>query len=349
MHIYIDESEMEGNILLGAILVPDRHRYALERRLNDLRRRMLREMQILGYPILDSAQAALDRTSRQRTERVRLSAGGLPEIHAAELWAGDQVFWQQRDGTDALFHRHLQWLRAALDLMDGFGITYHTNSLTAVQERGKLTDREGDVFARLQPVLTKDISAKKFRKLQDDPFVRMLFGLMQALEQQGRGEGWTYQLVCDRGKKNEMFKTFETFETLKQHGRWRNLISTDFQDSSENALLQLCDAVTYVHAKARWLPAEHRHKALAQQLYRRSLRGQLSKGTADYFSNQDYNFADIVQANATKSSFAIGFRGAENTCPPHKRNGLKNNHFRWIAVRWAEVCIRCGRTTPPGW
>lgn len=88
--------------MLGAVIVPDRHRYTLERRLMDLRCRLLREMQQHRYPILNAAEAGKDKTSRQRTERARLAAGGLPELHAAELWSGDQVFWMERDGTPAL-------------------------------------------------------------------------------------------------------------------------------------------------------------------------------------------------------------------------------------------------------
>lgn len=84
-HIYVDESEISGNLMLGAVLVPDKHRYAADRHLTTLRRKMLRVMHAERYPILDPERAGQDRTSRQRTERARLAAGGLPEIHAAEL------------------------------------------------------------------------------------------------------------------------------------------------------------------------------------------------------------------------------------------------------------------------
>ncbi|GHF58158.1 hypothetical protein GCM10017781_38000 [Deinococcus metalli] len=47
-HIDIDESEIGGHILPGAVVVPERHRYAAQRRLMDLRQRMLRETRMHG-------------------------------------------------------------------------------------------------------------------------------------------------------------------------------------------------------------------------------------------------------------------------------------------------------------
>ncbi|WP_344870160.1 DUF3800 domain-containing protein, partial [Deinococcus aetherius] len=273
MHVYIDESEMLGDIALGAVVVPDRHRYTVERRLSDLRRRVLREMRTLGYPILDPALAAADRTSRQRTERARLAAGGLPELHAAELWTGDEVFWMERDGTERLFERHLKWLRAALALVGEFDITYRINYLSAeAQALHQSGAPETDLYAYLGSFLTRDVSPKRLRQLQNDVFVRLLFALMQDLDLESQQGGWRCAVTCDRGKRNEIFKSFQTFETLKKYGYWKNMTAPDFQESHENPLIQLADIVTYVHTKANALPEGHRHKEVAVRMYLRYLK-----------------------------------------------------------------------------
>lgn len=256
-HIYIDESEIEGNIILGAIVVPSKRTYAAERRITDLRKRVLREMQLHDYPILRPPEEGQKQKSRLKTERARLAAGGLPEIHAAELWSGDVVFWKKRDGTDILIKRHRKWLEQCLALVTEFDVTYRRNVLTvAAQERLK-THPEVSIYQTLRPWLTADIREVQVLQLQNDPYIRLLFGLLQGIEQVARAEQWQYTIICDKGKKNEIFKVFDTFTLLKRHGSWQNLQGIDFQDSHDNGLLQLCDVATYVDAKADYLPERH--------------------------------------------------------------------------------------------
>ena len=255
--------------MLGAVIVPDRHRYTLERRLMDLRRRLLREMQQHRYPILNAAEAGKDKTSRQRTERARLAAGGLPELHAAELWSGDQVFWMERDGTPALLERHRKWLRQVLSLVNEFEVTYRRNVLTVENQQRITTNPEVSIHDRIRPWLTPDISPVKVQKLQTDPYVRLFFGLVQSIEAVAQAEQWNYRIVCDRGKQNEMFNAFQTFDLLKTKGRWQRLESIEFQHSHENALIQLCDVVTYIDTKATYLAQGHKDKGPANQLRKR--------------------------------------------------------------------------------
>ena len=170
-HIYIDESELNGNIVMGAIAVPEKHRYALERRLTDLRKRMLREMRLHDYPILKPAVPGIKQSSHQKTERARLAAGGLPEIHAAELWSSTEVFWKERDGTDLLLKRHRTWIKQALALVNEFDVTYRRNVLTVEAQRQLETSPEVSIFEILRPWLTRDISEKNVRQLQIDPYV----------------------------------------------------------------------------------------------------------------------------------------------------------------------------------
>jgi hypothetical protein len=269
--IYIDESEINGNILIGAIVVPDKYKYSLSRKLNLIRRRMLKVMRQQDYPILISSRSPDDRTSRQRTERVRLAGGGLPEIHAAELWTGDEVFWKERDGTGILFNRHLKWLKEALGLIEEFEVTYHLNSLNVDSQNRIKNLPEAEMHAALGPFLTKDISIKKLSSLQKDPFVRLLFGFMQSLERYYAKNQKTYTVICDKGKKNEMFKGFETFSTLKKYGSWQMMTSIGFEDSHDNPLIQLSDVVTYIEAKALWLDDNHKDKNLFEQLKRKYL------------------------------------------------------------------------------
>ncbi|GGO40941.1 DUF3800 domain-containing protein [Deinococcus humi] len=271
-HISVDESEMGGHILLGAVVVADKHRYAVERALTALRRRILREMNAIGYPILDPGCAFQDRTSRQRTERARLAAGGLPELHAAELWSGDEVFWMERDGTPRLRDRHLGWLKATLQVVEAYEVTYHLNALSLERQQVMIQQPEADLAITLEPWLTKDISRKKVGALQRDPFVRTLFGLMQGLERAAHQQGQRYHLTVDRGKKNEMFRSFDTFSTLKPHGSWQRMESIHFEHSHDAVLVQLADAVTYVEAKATWLAHEHLDRALAVRLRQQYLR-----------------------------------------------------------------------------
>ena len=213
----------------------------------------------------------MDRTSRQRTERVRLSAGGLPEVHAAELWSGDEVFWMERDGTPRLRDRHMGWLRATLQLVETFEVTYSLNALPLERQRALADRPEDDLSVVLESWLTRDISRKKVRALQGDPFVRTLFGLMQGLERAALQKGQRYHLTVDRGKKNEMFRSFDTFSTLKSHGSWNRLESIRFEHSHEDVLVQLADVVTYVEAKATWRGPGHPDGVQAARLRNRYL------------------------------------------------------------------------------
>lgn len=324
-HIYVDESEISGNLMLGAVLVPDKHRYAADRHLTTLRRKMLRVMQVERYPILDPERAGQDRTSRQRTERARLAAGGLPEIHAAELWSSDEVFWKERDGTPQLRDRHLGWLREALEVVARFELTYTANTLSVERQAAMVARPEADLVSMVEPLLTKDISRKKVRELQKDPFVRMLFGLMQGLERFAQQDRSPYSLTVDRGKKNEMFRTFETFSTLKQHGSWQWLQGIDFQHSHDSALVQLADVVTYVRAKALWLPTEHKDKPLATHLWQRYLRQrqrplpEMTSTTEGFFPRPSLAYAELV---AMLTEMALLYCGGTGASLPERRARL---------------------------
>lgn len=232
---------------------------------------MLKAMRQQDYPILIPSRSPDDRTSRQRTERVRLAAGGLPEIHAAELWTGGEVFWKERDGTSVLFDRHLKWLKEALELIEEFEVAYHLNSLNIDSQNRIKNLPEAEMYATLKPFLTKDISIRKLSSLQKDPFVRLLFGFMQSLERYYAKSQKSYTVICDKGKKNEMFKGFETFNTLKKYGSWRMMTGISFEDSHDNPLIQLSDVITYIEAKVLWLDDNHKDRVLFEHLKRKYL------------------------------------------------------------------------------
>lgn len=325
VHIYIDESEINGNIILGAIAVPDKHRYMLERRLNDLRRRILREMKRHDYPILNPAEADNDRSSRRRTERVRLAAGGLPEIHAAELWSSIEVFWKERDGTPVLFERHIGWLKEALALVREFDVTYHINPFTAEAQAKSKERGELSIYDFLSAALTSDISKKKVQELQNDYYVRMLFSFMQSLEVMAKSEGRRHYFTCDKGKRNEMFVAFETFETLKRFGSWERLEKIEFQHSHDNPLIQLADVVTYVESKVQFLPEGHKDKLLASQLRHKYLKrakrfNPMPEGMPDTygpFTHRSVAYAEVV-AMLTEMAF-LHCGGMARTLPERKR------------------------------
>lgn len=327
VHIYIDESEINGTIVLGAIIVPEKHIYTLDRRLTDLRRQMLREMQRHNYPILNPALAHEDKYSRQKTERIRLAAGGLPEIHAAELWSSDIVFWKERDGTPVLMERHRNWLNKALALIEEFGIQYHRNVLRP-EVQVALEGAENDIYNTIKPYLTKDIQKDKVSKLQKDPYIRLLFGLIQGLDRVAEENKFSYKVICDSGKKNEMFKTFETFTLLKQYGSWQRLDNIDFQDSHSNTLIQLCDVVTYFDTKADYLEDGHRDKGPAKVLrnkyfrraWRRTPRPEGPTTEDGFFLFPSLAYAELM---AMFTEMALLHSGGQQKTLPERRRRLQ--------------------------
>lgn len=327
VHIYIDESELNGIRILGAIVVPDKHRYMAERRLTDLRKRMLGSMQKHGYPILNPAEAQNDKYSRQKTERARLAAGGLPEIHAAELWSSDMVFWMSRDGTPALRDRHQKWLRETLSVFASLQMTYYRNVLMPGTFK-RMEENEPEVFDVIQPYLTQDIRRDKVKTLQKDPYVRLLFGLMQSLDAVAKENGWEYNIVCDRGKKNEMFKIFETFYLLKKFGSWQGLQGIDFKESHEVSLIQLCDVVTYIDTKAGCLEEGHRDKAAAMALQKRYIapfsrpipRQILGLSRDGFFRYPSPGYTELM---AMLTEMALLHCGGMNKTLPERRRRLQ--------------------------
>lgn len=246
-HVFVDESEFAADelVMLGALLVPEDVLPKLERDLTKLRETIGRKMRREKYTAYVGSDADLKR-QRCRPEAARLRAGGLPEIHAKEMWNSSGSYHCKR--TPDLIPRRNEWLFRVARILNKYPVLFVTRSFQG-KFRSFDNSAEKELIAVLEEVITPDISRKDVDDLIHDIHFAITFELFIYLDSLNEVGVDICSVTCDKGKRTELFGKFEGFERAREYGYWQNFPNPKFEDSHESAGVQLADFLTYFTGK----------------------------------------------------------------------------------------------------
>ncbi|AWN24045.1 hypothetical protein DKM44_13030 [Deinococcus irradiatisoli] len=282
-HVFIDESEDQANLytVLGAILVPEHLLPQLEREMNKLRASLGRTMRRKKYPIYFAEESRLKKSARSEARRIR--AGGLPEIHAKDIWDSSNVFQCERS-VEALERRN-EWLYKISELFIKFDIIFMSNKFEG-KYRSFVTPRYEATFEAFLPFLTKDQSKEKIKSLLEDVHYSITFELFLRLDTLSELDMKIASVTCDKGRRSELFGRFLGFDRARKYGYWQNFPTPIFVDSFSSNGIQIADFATYFMMKTAYLEDPGHY---ASKIYERvQLRHQdfkTSLATATQFSS----------------------------------------------------------------
>jgi Protein of unknown function (DUF3800) len=253
--VFVDESATKDgkSVAVCGIIVRQQDVSEVREKLRNIQQRVAKAMHEYGYPIVDPVKLLPKDTSRCRTERKRISSGGLPELHATELWNSSDVFQTSRPPPPGQFERHLSWIEEALSLLSEYEIFFRPHFTMDVDHTVKKASKYNtSVYDQLRDRgrLTEDIRKKLAEGILFNPYFGLQMSMLIAIDANAQHWGWTVELIGDKGKETEYLKKLvAAFDRLKT----ANLLDTfpipDFMNSDEEPMLQLADLATYIFFK----------------------------------------------------------------------------------------------------
>lgn len=249
VQVALDEFEREKVSVLTAIIMPVERLARFEREWAGLRQEMRREL-LAHYPFAAEAKALAD--------------GGLPEIHAVDLFQSAGLFRNDPAARPGYWRKHREWLARAVTIL------YRARpQILTHRWRPEYTEFNVKVLGLPSQTFAQGIPFKNMRRKMDrlflSPYVWTLNHTISYLEEHFAEHGLHGTLLCDEhedGRGFSLLKTFDLVRGLSPHET--HLPAPRFASSHEHALLQAADVACYVFGQVYY--AEQHGKALDQDL-----------------------------------------------------------------------------------
>ncbi|QLG11036.1 DUF3800 domain-containing protein [Deinococcus sp. D7000] len=246
-HVFVDESEAHDDklLVLGAVLIREDHLAGINRDMNALRETIGRKMRREKYPVYFGDPHSFKR-SPMRTEAVRLRAGGLPEIHAKDMWQSQHAYECPRS-PESLARRN-EWIHRVTRIFQNHQVLFIARNFQGKFRTfaGTKAEHFFDVFG---DHLTPDQSRKEVEKLLEDVHFAITFELFIYLNSLMEVGIEICSVTCDRGKRSELFGKFDGFDRAREYDYWQNFPNPIFEDSFDSNGLQLADFMVYFYTK----------------------------------------------------------------------------------------------------
>lgn len=229
VQIALDEYHRDGVTVITIMMIPiesiRRFEYQWTQLQRDIRFHLLRD-----YP------------SAKRSDY--LKSGGLPEIHAVEIYKCSGYYRREDSGDYWSLNR--EWLARAVAIIANSGVTILSKSWD-----NRLTDWNTAYLGLPSETFAKNIRYKKMQSKMDRLFksnyVWLLNHMISYIEEYFLFNKLYGTLLCDDHDDGRGFSLMRTFDIAREQDKaTHNLPAPKFASSHDHAILQAVDVASYV-------------------------------------------------------------------------------------------------------
>lgn len=180
----------------------------------------------------------------------QLTGEQLPEIHAVDLIQSLKYYKLDVSKHPEYWTRQFDWLEESLKIIKYFSpIIVHTTGLppdiSGVSDQEALKENIRKFFGDAGVNISESV-LKQVVRVQTSKYFNVFPHLVTLLDSWYSNQSATASVLCDQYDDGKLYSALESYETLRQAGRFRSLTSPTFVVSKYEPLIQAADVVCYV-------------------------------------------------------------------------------------------------------